>query len=128
MSTDTLKYNLNFGCIAKEFYTEYINNYVQKNLQSKCNKILEEYDYIEYYSIGLNSDKNCCYSELWLLDISNNTNDYYLPVYISDINTSSCYSLAKCYLEYEEIEKPLDEILEMCPKSTRQQIRNILFT
>ena len=42
------KYYINQGSMNKDFFTEYIRDHVQTNLQKKCDKILEEIDFIEY--------------------------------------------------------------------------------
>jgi hypothetical protein len=139
------KYNnqfyINKGCIDKSFFDDFIRSHVQKNLLKKCDKILEDYELIEYYSIGCKSDRVACYSELWFLDI--NMDDIckekgvLLPIYIPDINTSSPYSLARCYYnqDYDDDNnqdkqdsdyKTIEEILKWCPKSCRSQINRIL--
>ncbi len=134
------KYNnqfyINEGSIDKSFFDDFIRSHVQKNLQKKCDKILEDYELIEYYSIGCKSDRVACYSELWFLDINMDNickeKGVLLPVYISDINTSSPYSLARCYYdsdnqdEDEDNYKTIEEILKWCPKSCRSQINRIL--
>jgi hypothetical protein len=136
------KYYINQGSMDKDFFTEYIREHIQTNLQKKCDKILEEIDFIEYYSIGLKSDRIACYSELWFIDIINLSNNKYLPVFIQDINTSSPYALSRCnMIDNEEEEeknteddtegennnyKTLEEVLELCPSSVSIQISNIL--
>ena len=131
--TQNNKYYLNKGNIDKSFFDEYIKDHVQKNLHNKCNNILNNYEFIEYYSIGLKSNRVACYSELWFLDINLKDNKL-LPVYIENINTSSCYSLCRCNQtegsdnddEDEDDYKTLEEILEMCPVSIIPQINKIL--
>jgi hypothetical protein len=126
------RFNINKGSIDKYFFDNYIRNHVQKNLQKRCDKILENYEFIEYYSIGCKSDRITCYSELWFLDINIDNickeKGVLLPVYIPDINTSSPYSLARCYNqdEQEDDYKTIDEILKWCPKSCRNKINIIL--
>jgi hypothetical protein len=100
--------------------------------------MLEDYELIEYYSIGCKSNRVACYSELWFLDINMDNickeKGVLLPVYIPDINTSSPYSLAKCYYNQdynddnqdEDNYKTIYEILKWCPKSCRNQINRIL--
>lgn len=122
-------YILTAGVIDETFFKDFILHNIQKNLQAKCNKIISDYGFIECYSIGVKSSRDCYYSELWLLDINLNTNNnnYYLPIFIQNINTSSEYAMSKCYLDNdEEVSKSLDEILNMCPESTRKGLRNIL--
>ncbi len=133
------KFYINKGSIDKSFFNDFIRSQVQKNLQNRCDKILEDYEMIEYYSIGCKSDRVACYSELWFFDI--NMDDIckekgmLLPVYIEDINTSSTYSLARCYYNQDDDNddnqdsnnyKTIDEILKWCPKSCRGQINRIL--
>jgi hypothetical protein len=119
-------YNLNQGSMDKIFFDEYIRIKCNKNLQKKCNKILEDYDFIEYYSLGLKSDRIACYSELWFLDINLNDNKL-LPIFIENINTSSCYSLARCSMDNDDDNyKTIDEILELCPLDIKTKIYNIL--
>ena len=131
------KYYLNKGSIDKSFFDDFIRSNVQKNLQKKCDKMLEDNELIEYYSIGCKSDRVACYSELWFLDINMDNickeKGVLLPIYISDINTSSPYSLARCYYnqDYDDNQdddnyKTIDEILKWCPKSCRSQINRIL--
>jgi hypothetical protein len=126
------RFNINKGSIDKYFFDNYIRNHVQKNLQKRCDKILENYEFIEYYSIVCKSDRITCYSELWFLDINIDNickeKGVLLPVYIPDINTSSPYSLARCYNqdEQEDDYKTIDEILKWCPKSCRNKINIIL--
>ncbi len=122
-------YILTAGVIDETFYKDFIVHHIQKNLQAKCNKIINDSEFIECYSIGIKSDRQCSYSELWLLDINLNINNknYYLPIFIEDINTSSEYAMSRSYLDNdEEVSKSLDEILNMCPESTRSQLKNIL--
>jgi hypothetical protein len=123
------KYYLNKGSMDKTFFNEYIRNNVQKNLQKKCDKILEDFEFIEYYTIGLKSDRVACYNELWFLDI-NLADNKYLPVLIENINTSSCYSLSRCSMDVDYDEdnnyKTLDEILELCHTSVISQVANII--
>ncbi len=121
------QYILNSLVMDETFYKEFIRHNIQKNLQSKCDKIINDYGFIECYSLGLDSDRQCCYSELWLIDIHQDIHNYYLPVFIEHINTSSEYALSKCYLDNdEEVSLSLEEILEICPKSTRMAVENIL--
>ena len=109
------QYILNSLVMDETFYKDFIRDNIQKNLQSKCDKIINDYGFIECYSIGLDSDRQCCYSELWLIDY-HNVNNYYLPVFIEHINTSSEYAFSKCYLDNdEEVSKSLEQILEICP-------------
>ena len=81
------KYYTNHGSMDKDFFTEYIRSYIQKNLQHRCDKILDDYKYIEYYSIGLKSNRVASYSELWFLDINLSDNNF-LPVYMTHILSS----------------------------------------
>ncbi len=128
------KYYVNKGIMDKSFFNEYIRNHIQKNLLKKCDQILEDYEYIEYHSIGIKSEMVACYSELWFLDINLEhickDKNVLLPVFIKDINTSSYYSLSRCSLNDDEIDnenyKTINEILNWCPMSCRNQIRNIL--
>ena len=125
------KYYLNKGSIDKSFFDDFIRSHVQKNLQNRCDKMLEDYELIEYYSIGCKSDRVACYSELWFLDINMDNickeKGVLLPIYIQDINTSSPYSLAR-YDDNQDDDnyKTIDEILKWCPKSCRSQINRIL--
>ncbi len=123
----TDKYCFNFGSMDKDFFDNYIKDHIQKNLHIKCNNILDNEGFIEYYSIGIDSDRIACYSELWLLDINLDAG-LYLPVFIENINTSSCYALSRCNMDNDDDDnfKSIDEILNMCPKSCREQINNIL--
>ena len=131
----TSKFYLNFSFINKNFFDNYIKDHVQKNLQKRCDKILEDYEFIECYSIGLKSECIACYNELWLLDINmdeiSKEKGMYLPIFIENINTSSCYALERCSMDNnsinEENYKSLDELLIMCPKSCRSQLSKILY-
>ena len=128
-----LRFNINKGSIDKSFFDDFIRSHVQKNLQKKCDKMLEDNELIEFYSIGCKSERVACYSELWFFDINMDNickeKGVLLPIYISDINTSSPYSLARCYYndnqDYDNY-KTIDEILKWCPKSCRSQINRIL--
>lgn len=134
--TQDNKYCVNKGVMDKSFFNEYIREYVKNscsnNMLKKCDKILEDFEFIEYFSIGIESDRIACYSELWFLDINESSiNNKLLPVFIKDINTSSYYSLARCSMDYEDSDdeddyKTLDEILSWCPSSTVDVINKIL--
>ncbi len=122
-------YLLNNCSMDKNFFDNYVKQYVQKNLHKKCNNILDNDGIIECYSIGIESNRIACYSELFLLDI--NLNDgLYLPVFIKDINTSSYYALSRCNMDCDnednDLEVDINKIIDMCPKSTREQVNNIL--
>ncbi len=127
---------VNQEIINKSFFNDFIKHHIQKNILSICNKILDEYDFIECYSISFSSDKIACYNELLFLDVNLETickdKNVLLPVYITDINTSSYYALAKCYNQNDDDNqdfdnyKTIDEILDWCPKSCRNKINNIL--
>ncbi len=131
------KYCLNYSSMDKDFFDEYIKHHIItkdcKKLNKKINDILEAEGIIECYSIGLKSERVASYSELWFLDI-NLESGLYLPVFIQDINTSSYYALSRCNnqdfdndddTDYDNF-KSIDEILELCPKSTREQVSKIL--
>lgn len=130
MDSQNNKYYLNEGSMTKSFFDDYIKHHINKgnNLQ-KCEKILEDYEFIEYYSIGLKSDRVACYSELWFLDINLNDNKC-LPILIEDINTSSYYSLSRCDMDIDYDEdnnyKTLEEILDLCPVSVIPNIKKLL--
>jgi hypothetical protein len=130
-----LRFNINKGSIDKSFFDDFIRSHVQKNLQKRCDKMLEDNELIEYYSIGCKSERVACYSELWFFDINMDNickeKGVLLPIYIQDINTSSPYSLARCYYNQDDDDdvdnyKTIDEILKWCPKSCRNQINIIL--
>jgi hypothetical protein len=133
---NNLRFYIKKGSIDKSFFDDFIRSHVQKNLLKKCDKILEDYEFIEYYSIGCKSDRVACYSELWFLDINMDDickeKSILLPIYIPDINTSSSYSLARCYndedYDNQDIDnyKTIDDILKWCPKSCKNQIYRIL--
>ena len=127
--TQDNKYSVNKGVMDKTFFNNYIRDHISSGCKKKCDKILEDNDFIEYYSIGLKSDRIACYSELWFLDINLNNNKY-LPVFIEDINTSSYYSLSRCSLDYdnddEDDYKTIDDILELCPVDVKTKIYDIL--
>ncbi len=121
------KFYVNKGLLNKEFFCEYIRDNVQTNLQKYCDKILNDFEFIEYYSIGCKSNRQACYSELWFLDI--NMDDILLPVYIEHINTSSSYALSRCNMDEDNEDnnyKSLDEILNWCPNYHKSQINKIL--
>ena len=134
---NNLRFYINKGCMDSSFFNDYIKEFIQKNLLNICNKILEENDYIDYYSIGIKSDRVACYSELWFLDVNMENvckdKDVLLPVFIQDINTSSYYSLSRCNMDYEDDNdnpdsnyKTIEDILKWCPKSCKFQINKIL--
>lgn len=130
----TDKYCLNYSSMDKAFFDTYIKHHIItfgcKNLHEKCENILEDDGIIECYSVSVNSELVACYSELWFLDI-NLGSGLYLPVFISDINTSSYYALSRCNMDNDDDTdfdnfKSIDELVEMCPKSCRGQINKIL--
>jgi hypothetical protein len=130
MEAENNKYYLNEGSMDKTFFDEYIRHQIiSSGCKKKCDKILEDFEFIEYYTIGLKSDRVACYSELWFLDINLDDNKY-LPVLIEDINTSSYYSLSRCSMDndYDEDNnyKTIDEILELCPIDVKETVYNIL--
>jgi hypothetical protein len=125
-------YNLNQGLMDKLFFDNYISVRISSGCKKKCDKILEDNDFIEYYSIGIKSDRidynsiELYYNELWFLDINLNDNKY-LPVFIENINTSSYYSLSRCSMDNDDDNyKTIDEILELCPVSSIPNIKNII--
>ena len=127
-------FNINKGSIDKSFFDDFIRSHVQKNLQKNCDKILEDYEFIEYYSVGCKSDRVACYSELWFLDINMDNickeKGVFLPIYIPNINTSSPYSLSRCNYndDNQDVDnyKTIDEILNLCPTSCRNRVNIIL--
>jgi hypothetical protein len=134
---NNIRFNINKGLMNRTFFNEYIKEFVQDNLLNMCNKTLDDYDFIDYYSIGIKSDRVACYSELWFLDIDMDTvfkdKNLLLPVFIKDINTSSYYSLSRCNMDYDEDDddtesnyKTIEDILKWCPKSCKSQINKIL--
>ncbi len=126
------QFYLNSASIDKDFFDNYIKDHVQKNLHNRFDKIFENNDFIEGYSVGVKSNRVACYSELWLLDIDIKEKGTLLPIFIEDINTSSYYSLARCNMvdDNESINeyyyKSLEELVNMCPKSCRSQLKKIL--
>jgi hypothetical protein len=131
MDAENNKYYLSYSSIDKDFFDTYIKHHIQKNLHKKCMNILDNEEFIECYSVGIKSERVACYSELWFLDI-NLKPGLYLPVFISDINTSSCYALYRCNMDNdnesinEDNYKSINELVDMCPKSTKELVNKIL--
>jgi hypothetical protein len=93
---------------------EFFNNYIKNKLPKKCLETINsnwknideddrQIDILTFYFNGMNS---CYYTELILLDIDN----YYIPVLIENINTSSPYCLEKSYFELDNDDNDDDNI------------------
>lgn len=118
------------GIFDKKTYNDFIKCY----LTTKENYLVDAMfnsndDYINYISIGLKSEAFCCYDELLLLEI-NNLEICYLPVIIPNINTSSPYSLMRCYTDddsEDEYQMTLGELQKIISKNYNiKKIINII--
>jgi hypothetical protein len=111
------------GAMGRWFYRTFIReNILSNTIRKRIDSLLsDDEDFIEYYVIGIidPSDTAVTYSELWMLDVLEESNKY-LFHYVSNINTSSAYALSRCAMDREDyeddyIEFTYDKIKEMCP-------------
>jgi len=100
-----------------------------KNIWKK-NKIAKDERFIDFHMISLPNEKIYMYNNLYLIDLNLEDNTYY-GVYISNINTSSPYSLSQCYMfddsEEENTTIPLNDFLEMfCKYNDKKIIKELI--
>jgi hypothetical protein len=110
------KHCVNTGLLSKNFYEDYLKYYTHSFAQKKLSKFWNEYpdEFIEYKVIGFRGPKKYLYNELWLLDILDNEPNKYFPVYITNINTSSNYSLSRTSMnEEEQMEYNIGEMMDL---------------
>jgi hypothetical protein len=107
----------NMNTIKNIYYTkgrftiEQIDDYIKSHLTIKEYKLIDDMlnkldysdKYIDFLAINTSNPNGYTYNELLLLDISH-PNSLYLPVYISNINTSSPYAIMRLYTNYDEDE------------------------
>ena len=84
-------FNLNICLMDKYFYKKYIRNHIQTNILNKCDYIIKQHKFIEYYSIKLGNESETNYDELLLLDILDKRGNF-LPIFISNIISTSEYN------------------------------------
>lgn len=123
------KFYLANGLVGMDFYNNYIKSEVSKKTQAKIKKLLED-DYIEYYRVSVDNptDKNYEFSSLWFFDLQ----DGYVPVFMSNINTSSCLAMELCGMDREDEDEEengmtLEELLmKFGNEKTEKTIKNLL--
>jgi hypothetical protein len=100
-------------CISKADYNEYIRTNSHKSLNKFVDDNVSDDDesFIECYTIGLYNSCGYRYDQCWLID---DNSGHYVPVLITDINTSSCMAMWSCgiYRDEEPIEMTLNEVIE----------------
>lgn len=99
--------------ISKKDYNEYIRKHSHKSL-NKFIKDYVSYDddcFIECFTIGLYNSCGYRYDECWLID---DNSGHYVPVLITDINTSSCMAMwsSGIYDDDEPNEMTLNNVVE----------------
>jgi hypothetical protein len=127
-------YHLADGMMSSNFFTEYLEPKMVG--MTKCYEKLSEYwsdmhdedgEPLEYkvFSVKSHNDSEVEYSECWLLECG----DGYIPVFVLNINTSSCYSMCRCGMDREleecddvKTEYTLDEIAEMLVECVKKDI------
>jgi hypothetical protein len=127
---------INKGIIDYRFYNEFIKYHLPKNIKNIIKemwlKLEDEEKHIEFFSISLKSELQCCYNQLLFLDCCLDEYNLYYVVYIRNINTSSAYALASCYIYDEEDEEDnnyltIDEVLELvCKYNNKDEINKLL--
>ena len=131
------KWYMNNGCVGKNFYKSYIKDRVSKQTQAKFNKLLQDddEDFIDYYRVNIENpdDRENQYSSLWFFDID--LEKGYMPVFISNINTSSCLAMEMCEMDGEDEDedednwKNMDDLLEYAPngsEKSKDTLKNVL--
>ena len=129
------------GTMTFDFWNKYIIKNVPSHIRKNIEKIWKDFDdndfddndkCINYMVIGLPSDLQCCYSELWLLDLElvNEQSKYYATI-IQNINTSSPYALERCYMQSDDeddcVYYDIDEILGFISKhNNKEGIKDLL--
>ena len=98
------KFYLASALIGKYFYEKYIKNEVSKTTQTKFEALLnDDEDFIEYYWTNISNPDDSAFefTSLWFFDI-NLGSGWYMPVFISGVNTSSCLALEFCGMEDDD--------------------------
>ena len=112
------------GTMDSHFFKEYLEEKCGKKVLQRIKKYWttmddeEEGEGLEYKVFGIENtdDKEWEYSECWLLDNEGG----YVPIFVTGINTSSCYAAGRCGMDREieegddvKTQYTLDEICEM---------------
>jgi len=136
-TNDEKKFYMSSGCVGKDFYEKHIKDEVSKATQKKFEALLndEDEDFIEYYRVSISNpdDKAWEFSSLWFFDI-NLEQGWYMPVFKSGVNTSSCLAMEMCGMDREDEDeedntKTLEELLDYAPnrnQKSKDQIKRIL--
>jgi hypothetical protein len=104
-------------CFNRENYDRFIKEHASKSLTKYIYKALKDNDdgFFDCYTIGFGNG-GVLYDHLWLIYNGNE----YVPVLITDINSSSCYSMWSCGNtlceerdEDDEIKWTTDELVNM---------------
>jgi len=120
---------MNQGSVDKEFYETYIKEHMTPHSQKKFDSAVEDGEFVDYYRVGFKSktDSIAEFSNLWFFDICEKG---YCPVYVSNINTSSGYSMCLCGLDRDdgEIEITLEDLLEeyVLNEKAKKPIKDLL--
>jgi len=121
------RYTLNTTAISYDFYKDYLMKYSHKEINNILKKEYKENDEDCYcYVMYLKNNHPCYYNCLFLMQSA----DGVLPIYVSDINTSSCMAMCMSGLFDDDCEDlmSLDEIIEMTSKGFKKSVKKIIET
>ena len=119
ISTEDKKIYCENGRMPHSFFTTYIKDYIPKNIIKQLYILWENIDdtdiFIDYKLISLPGDAKYNYTHLWLLDLELAViAGTYYAVLITNINTSSSYSLVRCSFDIDEPYEDEDKYLNIC--------------
>ena len=137
VSADNKKIYCENGRMPHSFFITYIKDYIPSYIMKELSNSWINIDYndifIEYKLISLQGDTNYNYTHLWLLDLElHEIYGTYFAVLITNINTSSTYSMVRCSFDidepYEDQDKYLTirEIVELVSKyNNKEKIKEL---
>lgn len=122
------EYYVSGGTMSKDFYIDNMKHRIDnKKVRTDIYNTIDSQDFIEYRLISLRSAESYIANYLWFLHIESDT-EYYYPILTLNVNTSSYFSLAMCYLssneETDEDEELSDEIYRENNKTLPQIIED----
>ena len=110
--------------MTSHFYKEYLEGHASESVATRIKQYWkdindEEGEPLEYkvFAVPNANDSNVEYTECWLLDFQTG----YLPIFIKNINTSSCYAACRCGMDRE-----IEECDDVKTDYTLEEICDIL--
>lgn len=107
-----MSFIMTHGTMDKDFYETYIKEHMAAHSQKKFESAVEDGEFVEYHRVGFKSktDSISEFSNMWFFEICEKG---YCPVFVSNINNSSGYSMCLCGLDRDDDnEITLEDLLE----------------